>query len=271
MSDTPDAFSLPERNASLGEYLEELRTLLLRCLLIIAGGSVVTFYFSTALVALLIQSLPSPSSVPPVLAIFAPQEGFLSICKLSFWTGCLGTSPLWLLLLLRFLRPGLKGAEKKLLSFFALLSTLFIAGGLFFCATCTLPIASHYLYSFNSEFGQNLWGLAAYVDFAFLLLFAHGVAFETGALLLFLIHLKVLAPEEMAKKRRHAIVAALIAGALLTPPDVPTQLMVALPLYGFYELAILYGNMRTSKGLSRERDRSCRVHPEKGAIPPRAH
>lgn len=228
-------------------HLEELRSLLIKTLVLIGVATFTAFYFSEIIIDLFLKTIPPPQGK---LAVFSPQEGFFSLCKLSFWIAALGTSPLWVSLLLQFLRPALKKSEKKLLYPFIALSFLFISLGLFFCFRWTLPLANSYLFSFNLPFSENLWGLASYIDFAFLLLFAHGIAFEIGAILLFLIHLKVLSSKEMGKKRRHAAIAALILGALLTPPDVPSQLMVALPLYTFFEIAILYGKMVNFRALS---------------------
>jgi len=72
---------------------------------------------------------------------------------------------------------------------------------------------------------------------------ANALAFEIALILFFLVHLGILTPQMMQTKRRVMILVAFIVGALLTPPDVLTQVMLALPLIGLYELALLYGKI----------------------------
>lgn len=227
-----------EISATFWEHIEELRSVLIRALLSILIGLSLALYYSNETLAFIKSTLPN---LP--LALFSPQEGFLSTFKLAFWLGFLATSPYWTWGILRFLIPGLRGKIKVMLPGFLFLSFLFIATGLALCLFLTLPLANQYFYEFNSSIGTNIWSFGAYVDFILMLLFAHGTAFEIGALLLLLIHIGALKWETLAAKRRHAIVVSLIVGALLTPPDVLTQILIALPLLGFFELAILYGKV----------------------------
>ena len=76
---------------------------------------------------------------------------------------------------------------------------------------------------------------------------ANGVAFEIGAILFLLVHYRLISAEAMREKRRYVILAAFILGALLTPPDVLTQLLMAVPLIILYEIAILYASLRSQK------------------------
>ena len=108
----------------------------------------------------------------------------------------------------------------------------------------TLPIANQYLSLFNSAIGQNSWTLALYVNYVLFLCMGHAIAAELALLLLILVHFRCLSAEWLISKRRHMIVAAFILGALLTPPDVLTQLLMAIPLIGIYELAIWYAKFR---------------------------
>jgi sec-independent protein translocase protein TatC len=185
------------------------------------------------------KGLPSQT-----LAIFKPAEG-LSLClKLCFWVGLIGTLPFWINPILSFIRPGLYRHEQKLLIPFMGASLLAVASGICFAYFLTIPIANTYLFSFNASLGQNLWGLAEYVNYSLSLFFAHALAFEAAVVLIFLVHLGFLRHEHLVGKQRHAIVAAFILGALLTPPDIPSQVMVAVPLIGLYQLIILYAKVR---------------------------
>jgi sec-independent protein translocase protein TatC len=228
-------------SAPFWEHVSELRAVLLKALFAILLGLLTALYFSDEALAFIKSTLNLP------LSLFSPQEGFLALFKIAFWIGFLGTSPYWILGILRFIQPALRGKIKRLLPGFTFLSLLFITSGITLCLFVTLPLANQFFYDFNRSIGNNLWGFEAYVDFLLLLIFAHGTAFEIGALLLLLIHMGVLHWKTLAEKRRHAALFSLIMGALLTPPDILTQLLIAIPLMGFYELAILYGKMRQKK------------------------
>lgn len=224
--------------ASFWEHVSELRSIFLRSLFAILVGLAIALYFSNEILSLIKRTLPLPVS------LFSPQEGFLALFKIAFWIGFLGTSPYWILGILKFIQPALRGKIRRLLPGFTFLSLLFISSGIALCLFVTLPLTNQFFYDFNQSIGTNLWGFEAYVDFLLLLTFAHAAAFEIGALLLFLIHTGILHWKTLSKKRNHAILFSLIIGAVLTPPDVLTQLMIALPLMGFYELAILWGKIQ---------------------------
>lgn len=228
-----------EIHASFWEHLEELRWVFIRALIAVLVGLCLSLYFSSDLIQFILSQVPNAK-----LFLFSPVEGFIAVFRLSFWLGLLATSPYWIFALIRFLTPALRENEKGWLPAFFLLSGILITLGLLLCIHVTLPLATQYLFEFNQTIGTNLWGFSSFLDFALMLLFAHGVAFESGAVLFFLIHVRILDGAMLAKKRRHAIVTSLVIGALLTPPDVLTQICVAIPLILFYELAILYSKVR---------------------------
>jgi sec-independent protein translocase protein TatC len=108
----------------------------------------------------------------------------------------------------------------------------------------TIPLSNQYLMVFNASIAQNMWGLSEYLDYTFTLMLAHGFAFECGVLLFICVHLGILKASTLVSYRRYAIFGAFVLGALLTPPDVFSQVMLALPLIGFYEIAIWYAKSR---------------------------
>lgn len=174
------------------------------------------------------------------LVILGPIEGMLASIKISFLAGIVGTSPLWLFFLLQFLTPALYANEKRLVLPFLALSFVFLAAGFFFAFFVTIPFANKYLKLFNDGIGINLWTLSHYIDYTAALLLSGALAFELAVILFFLVHFGLITAEALRRKRRLAIVAAFIIGAVLTPPDVLTQLMLAIPLIVLYEVSILY-------------------------------
>lgn len=246
--------------ATVWEHLQEFRKVLIRSLIVIALGMCFSFYYASEIVSFLTTFLPLQDVK---LALFTPQEGMMAVFRLSFFAGLILTSPYWLFSLVGFIKPGLKDSERVALPVFIGLSFLFILCGSVLCLKISLPFATSYLYQFNAQFGVNIWGFSAYLDYTLLLLLAHALVFEMGVFLLLLIHLGAIHWESLAEKRRHAVIAALIMGAIISPPDVLTQVMIALPLYGFLELAILWGKI-ISRGHAQ--DRSYHVRQDIDAI-----
>lgn len=184
---------------------------------------------------------------PETLALLSPLEGLLVSFKISFWIGFALTSPFWGLLFLRFILPALNPLEKGLLIPFIILSIVAITGGILLAYYIAIPLANNYLIAFNTGLGTNFWSLSSYIDYTLGLMMANAVAFELCVLLLITVHLGLITPEAMRSKRRHAILGAFILATILTPPDILTQFLIAIPLIIIYELAILYGTLRARK------------------------
>lgn len=197
------------------------------------------------------ESLDLKYIKPHMLAIFSPVEGMITSLKVCLGVALVATAPIWLYFVLQFIMPGLKTHEKRLLVPFVGLSTVFLVGGLLFAYFVTLPLSNAFLWAFNAELGHNLWSLSSYLDYTLFLLLANALAFEASLVLFFLVHLGVITTEWMVAHRRHMVVAALVLGALFTPPDIASQLMLAIPLIGLYELAILYARGLVRFGASR--------------------
>lgn len=174
------------------------------------------------------------------LVVLGPLEGILIALKTSLWVGAFLSSPLWLLVLAQFLLPGLHTHERNLILPFILTSLVFVFTGCLFAYLLTIPIANHYLVNFNDGIGINLWSLGNYLEYTLFLLIANGIAFELGAIGIFAVHLKFLTADTLRRNRRFAILGAFIIATFLTPPDVLTQFMLAIPLIGLYEILILY-------------------------------
>lgn len=180
----------------------------------------------------------------PSLVVLGPLEGMLIAIKVCLLVGCAVTSPLWMFAVLSFVLPGLRKHEKELVGPFFILSILFISCGLLFAFFITIPLANNYLIEFNKPLGMNLWSLSNYLSYTVFLLIANAIGFELAVIGIFLVRLKILSSRQLISMRRHAIVAAFILGALLTPPDVLTQFLLAIPLIALYEGLVVYARFR---------------------------
>ena len=223
---------------SFWDHIEELRKMLIRCGCVIVIATAFAFFFHKEIVDL----LTAPLGIEE-LYILTPLEGFSCVVKLSFWAGVLLSSPIWLYSLINFLLPALRIGEKKLLLPFLALSTFFIGGGIFFAYKITLPYAIQFFQKFNEGLGENLWGLGKTIDLTIGLMLAHGLVFELYVLLLFLIQFRLLPHPLLKKGRKGVYVCIFILAALLTPPDVLSQLLLAFPMVLLFESAIFYAKL----------------------------
>lgn len=190
----------------------------------------------------LLFAKPIPSS--PSLTVLGPLEGMFAALKASVWIGAAATSPIWIFILFQFIFPALRQEEKRLIWPFIISSFACMAAGCTFALTVAIPFANAYLKAFNEAIGANIWTLTNYLDYTLFLILANSLAFELCAIGIFAVRLGMVTAEGLAAKRRLAIVIAFIIGALLTPPDVVTQIMLAIPLIVLYEAVIIYARLR---------------------------
>jgi len=182
----------------------------------------------------------------PSFVILGPVQGFTLFMKCALFLGALLSSPLWLLSLWRFIAPGLELREKSIAAPFFLLLLLFFLAGAVLGYLFLLPPAVEFLQSFGSELGVNLWSLSSYLEFALMVLFGAGLALELFFFLLLMVHFGVLSYAQLTASRRAVIVLCFILGALLTPPDVLTQVLLAFPLWLLYEACVLYAFLKSN-------------------------
>lgn len=178
------------------------------------------------------------------LVILGPLEGVLTTVKLCFWVALACSSPFWMACLMQFIYPGIKRIEKIWLSRFLGFSLVFIVLAVLLACAVTIPLANRYFSLFNSTIAENLWSLEHYVDYTIVFIAGHVIAFELCLILLLMVHLRIISSDWLVSQRRLMVVVAFVLGAILTPPDIFTQIALALPLIGIYEIAILYAKIR---------------------------
>ncbi|MEL6984830.1 MAG: twin-arginine translocase subunit TatC, partial [Actinomycetota bacterium] len=155
--------------------------------------------------------------------------------------GLILATPIVLYQLGRFVMPGLYPHERKALIPFVLISVLLLAGGMI-VAYLLLPRALSVLSDFGSDTFVSFFSPREYLGFFVKMLFAFGVAAELPLVLIFLQKVGVVKPDTLARNRRLAIVAVVILGAIITPTGDPfTLAVITIPMYLFYEIAILVG------------------------------
>jgi len=144
---------------------------------------------------------------------------------------------------------------------------MFLGGS--FAYLITIPIANDYLLLFNQDIGTNFWSLSSYLDYTVILMIGNAISFECAVIGIFLVQQNILSSDTLIRKRRYFIVGAFILGAILTPPDVLTQAMLAIPLMILYELIILYAKFKSYA--ARKQDRCDHARQAVFATDPQDH
>jgi sec-independent protein translocase protein TatC len=151
--------------------------------------------------------------------------------------------PFFAIQIWKFVAPGLYAKEKKALLPFLVLTPVFFSAGAAFAYFIAMPWALHFLLGFQGNVGgverEALPGIGNYLSFCTRFLFGFGVAFLTPILLMILERTGIITLQQLTKHRRYAVVVCAAVSAVLTPPDAVSMMLLLVPLYSLYELAIL--------------------------------
>ncbi len=229
-----------EYEAPLTEHLAELRTRLIRSLISIAVFAIIAF----TQVDFFFDVFQEPlNKVFPDLKLVAltPTESFFTAIKISILVGFVLASPFVFYQVWKFIEPALYENEKRLLVPFVLFTTVFFTAGVLFAFFGVLPLAIKFLLTFGYEqlSVDPMLSVSSYISFVIRLLLAFGITFELPVIISLLARLGLVTPETLIKIRPYFIVGIFILAAVLTPPDVVSQIFLALPLLVFYELSII--------------------------------
>jgi sec-independent protein translocase protein TatC len=232
---------IDETKAPLMDHLVELRRRLLWCLAALAVAFFVCLYFARDIFAVLVQPLLAAGQGRLIYTdVF---EAFFVEIKVALFAAMMISFPVIATQLWKFVAPGLYAKEKNAFLPFLLMTPIFFGAGAAFAYFMAMPWALHFLLGYQGDVGgiqqEALPAVGNYLSFSTRFLFGFGVAFLTPVLLMILERAGIVTREQLAKSRRYAIVACAVVSAVLTPPDVVSQLMLLVPLYLLYELAII--------------------------------
>lgn len=221
------------------EHLEELRKRLIICFIAIGVGFVLCFAVKEKLFELL--SLPLVSMMKPgeKLIYTGLPEAFFTYMKLSFLCGILLASPVILYQFWMFVAPGLYSTEKKMMAPILILSTFFFLGGGAFGYFVVFPIGFQFFLGFSTDTISPMLSMREYLSFASLFLFVFGLIFELPLVLIFFVKLGIVSIAFLQKNRKYAILLIFVIAAILTPPDIISQTMMAVPMMILYEISII--------------------------------
>lgn len=235
----------------LTSHLDELR----KRLIIASLTWLVAFFACYSVAEKLFKYISQPvyNALPPgsSLVFIQATEPFFTYLKVAAVAGLLLALPVILWQIWGFVAPGLYRKEKRFAIPFVLMSCLCFGLGTYFGFFFVFPTIFTFLVSFGTSTGEinAMLSMGAYLSLSTRLLFAFGLVFELPIIIFFLARMGVIDHKWLAQKRKMAILVAFVVGAILTPPDVFSQMSIALPFIVLYEIGIivarLFGKKKT--------------------------
>lgn len=220
-------------------HLDELRKRLIVCAIAVGAGFAISYIFSKQLFSFLILPLTKVLPDESTLIFTSLPEMFIAYIKVALIAGIIFAVPVIFYELWMFVAPALYRREKRYVVPFVVFSTILFVVGSLFGYFVVFPYGFKFFIGFATEDIQALPSVKQYFSFAIRLLLAFGLVFEMPVAVLFLTKIGLITPGSMKKYRKFAILGSFVLSAILTPPDVATQLMMALPIITLYELSIL--------------------------------
>lgn len=232
---------IDETQAPLLEHLVELRSRLLRAVGALAMAFFVSFYFAKDILAFLVQPLLDAGQNRLIFTKLYGQ--FFVELKVALWAAFFISFPVIANQLWAFIAPGLYAKEKRaFLPFLLATPVLFLAGGAL-AYYVVMPTAFHWFLGFQGQPGgviiEALPNSEDYLGLVMQFILAFGLSFLLPVLLLLLNIAGIVSREQLVRGRRYMIVAAFVVAAVATPPDVISQLMLAIPLVLLFEGSLL--------------------------------
>lgn len=232
-----------DQEQPLVQHLIELRDRLLRALLVILVIFLGLFYFANDIYTFV--SAPLQALLPENSTMIATEVAspFLTPFKLTLFVSLFLSMPFLLFQIWSFIAPGLYQREKRIAIPLLISSILLFYAGIAFAYFVVFPL----IFSFFTSIGPSnvtiMTDIGSYLDFVMKLFFAFGLAFEIPVATVLLILAGIVTPQGMAQKRPYVIVGCFVFGMLLTPPDVLSQALLAVPMWMLFELGLVFGRL----------------------------
>lgn len=230
---------MAEEKSPFTSHLDELRKRIIICVVAVAVGFFGSYFFAEQIFDILIKPLQAELPPDSMFIFTGLPEAFFVYLKLSLFGGILLASPVLLWEIWCFVAPGLYDQEKKYVYPFVIFSTLLFATGVSFGYFVVFPIAFKFFMGYSSEIIKPLPSIKEYLNFSCKLLFAFGAVFELPLFVLFLAKIGLVNEKMLRTKRKFAILGIFAVAAILTPPDIVSQILMAIPLLVLYEISIL--------------------------------
>ncbi len=247
-----------EKRSPFTEHLGELRDRLIHAFIAVGVGFVAAYFFKEQLFDILTAPLVTAmaKSGNAKLIFTGLPEAFFTYLKVALLAGIILATPVLFYEFWMFVSPGLYREEKKYILPIIILSLIFFIAGASFGYFIVFPYGFQFFLGFTTETIQAMPSMKEYLSFASKMLLAFGFVFELPLVLTFLSRMGLVTPAFLKKNRKYALLLFFVGAAIITPPDVVTQIMMAMPLILLYEIGILGARIfgKTSKSDSEDDD-----------------
>ncbi len=230
-----------EKEQSLVSHLTELRSRIFKIVLGLIIVFIVLIPFANDLYTTFAKPALENLSQKATFIIPNPMDAFLLPLKLCLFLSLLLTLPWTLYQVWGFIAPGLYKHERKLITPIVSSTTLLFYLGIVFAYFVVLPLVFKFLSETSPEGFLLTPDIAKYFSFVFTIFIAFGIAFEVPVATVLLIYLGVVSVETLKSKRRYVIVIAFVVGMVLTPPDLISQTLLAIPMLILFEIGLFFG------------------------------
>ena len=249
MGDSKKKHDPVDTTMSLGDHIEELRVRLIYTIIGIVIGAVVGLCFGTKIITLLEGPYIAAMGPDARLQTLAPADGFISFVKIALIAGLLISSPWVFYHVWMFVASGLYPNEKKYVYLAAPFSAFLFVGGALFFIIVVAPLTLNFLVKFNEKFlgVSSRFTFQNYITFITHLMLVFGMAFQTPTAIFFLNRTGLVSIETLTNSRKYVLLVVFVIAAMVTPPDVISQVTLAVPLYLLFELGILLAYLANRK------------------------
>lgn len=228
---------MSDKNMSIVQHLEELRRVLLVSLISLIPTTALAWVFRNDILGFLV--LPLRKDDPGFkLTFFNPTEAFFVFLKLSLAVGFILALPIIFYQIWKFVLPALKQTEKRLLYVIVPLSVVLFIGGIIFAYFTVLKVALLFFLGFGGEYADPQLRLSEYLSFILTFLLPFGLVFQLPVIILILTSIGIVTPEFLSLNRKYALLIIVVIAAIVTPPDVISQVLMGGPMYFLYEISI---------------------------------
>ncbi|MDD9301579.1 MAG: twin-arginine translocase subunit TatC [Desulfobacter sp.] len=243
-----------EGKSPFTEHLGELRDRLVRSFIAVGVGFLGAYFFKEKLFEILTAPLVTAMAEAgnAKLIFTGLPEAFFTYLKVSLLTGIIVATPVLFYEFWMFVSPGLYRNEKKYLIPIVVLSIFFFVVGSSFGYFIVFPYGFQFFLGFATETIHAMPSMKEYLSFASKMLLAFGFVFELPLVLTFMARMGLVNVTFLKKNRKYALLLFFVGAALITPPDVVTQIMMALPLMVLYEISIIGAKVFGKKAVSEE-------------------
>ncbi len=235
-------------------HLIELRKRLMNCIFAVLAIFVVLVYFANDIYQLVSAPLIKQMPLGATMIATDVASPFFTPVKLTFMVSLILSAPVFLYQVWAFVAPALYKHERRLVVPLLVSSSLLFYIGMAFAYFVVFPLAFGFLTHTAPVGVQVSTDIASYLDFVMALFMAFGVSFEVPVAIVLLCWMGVTTPDDLRRKRPYVLVGAFVVGMLLTPPDVFSQTLLAIPMYCLFEVGVFFSRFYVGKRRFRQEE-----------------